>query len=76
VSNAYASAFPITPPVDCGDVPSGFYKPEPGLTKREIFAALAMQGLLSKSGYMERNSVATDAVTLADNLLAALEKAP
>lgn len=53
-----------------------------GLTKRELFAAMAMQGLASngdamqamaKKGILEWDIVA-DAVRMADSLLAELEK--
>lgn len=45
-----------------------------GLTKRELFAAMAMQGLLSQGGYDKWDYVATDAVNVADALIAALNK--
>ena len=44
-----------------------------GLTKREYFAGLAMQGLLSKFGSGDI-TVAKDAVIYADALLAELER--
>lgn len=44
-----------------------------GLTKREIFAALAMQGLLANSFFGDK-SVSEEAVIHADNLIAELEK--
>ena len=43
-----------------------------GLTKREHFAATAMQGLCSKGGYASFKYLAADAVTAANALLAAL----
>lgn len=46
-----------------------------GLTKREYFAALAMQGILSNNncdGKMER--IANESVEMADYLLAELDK--
>jgi len=48
-----------------------------GLTKREHFAAMAMQGILAKYGPDEQRheTTATDAIDLADALLAELEKA-
>ena len=56
------------------------YYGEPGLTKREYFAGLAMQGLCANS---QENSpagdwktVARDAALAADALLAELEKEP
>ena len=47
-----------------------------GLTKREHFAAMAMQGLMSNpnSFYTERSHAAEDAVDLADALLKTLEE--
>jgi len=44
-----------------------------GLTKREVLAALAMQGLLANS-FRNEKSIAEEAVTYADNLIAELEK--
>ncbi len=46
--------------------------PQTGLTKREYFAAMAMQGLASVEGNIEH--MAHDAVKIADALLAELEK--
>jgi hypothetical protein len=49
--------------------------PRHGLTKREYFAGLAMQGLLSQyDGSYSRDLVARAAVENADDLLAELEK--
>jgi hypothetical protein len=46
-----------------------------GLTKREYFAALAMQGLISNAkDYHTFSNLASDAVACADALLAELEK--
>lgn len=45
-----------------------------GLTKREYFAAMAMQGLLAQNGYDRFDSLAIDAVRQADVLLEELEK--
>ncbi len=58
---------------------SGFgqYAPEvhTGLTKREMFAMAAMQGLCAHSGdYHTFANMASDAVNYADALLAELEK--
>jgi len=47
-----------------------------GLTKREHFAAMAMQGILSDAEYcrnLESDEIASMAVEQADQLLAALE---
>jgi hypothetical protein len=45
----------------------------PGLTKREYFAAMAMQGLLANAT-MGTTFVAEDSVSVADALLKELEK--
>ena len=46
-----------------------------GLSKREMFAMAAMQGLCSHSGdYHEFSHLASDAVNYADALLAELER--
>ena len=47
-----------------------------GLTKRELFAAMAMQGMLSNPDWPEKNTVdyPRNAVRLADALLAELAK--
>ena len=45
-----------------------------GLTKREYFAALAMQGMAYRNSEPYPDSVAYDAVQVADALLAELEK--
>jgi len=43
-----------------------------GLTKREYFAALALQGLIAKFGTEFQVNHATDAVYYADSLITAL----
>ena len=62
-------AFPITDPTN------DFHRP--GLTKRELFAAMAMQGTLSdptpEHVALDVSEVAEIAVAQADALLAALE---
>lgn len=45
-----------------------------GLTKREYFAGLAMQGFCATGHYANGNDIASDAVKAADALLAALEE--
>lgn len=52
-------------------------KPVTELTKRELFAAMAMQGMLSTANGWETNSpaIADIAINSADALLAELEKA-
>ena len=68
-----------------GDIPAmpieingfGQYAPEVycGLTKREMFAMAAMQGLCAHSGdYHTFADMASDAVNYADALLAELER--
>lgn len=49
------------------------YMSTSGLTKRELFAAMAMQGLMA-NGEMLSHERAAYAVEHADDLLAALEK--
>lgn len=52
-----------------------YYKHGAGLTKREMFAMAAMQGLASESGrYESPSDMAHDAVKLADALLEELER--
>jgi len=46
--------------------------PHPGLTKREYFAAMALQGLLADPSTIISKNVAQDAVKLADHLIQAL----
>lgn len=46
----------------------------PGLTKRELFAAMAMQGWLAGISDAEPELMAKDAVAYADALLAALSE--
>ena len=66
--NRNAPAYP------CGqDVTMGLWKPETGLTKREMFAAMAMQGILASDDRLSGN-VARWAVEYADELLKELEK--
>ena len=45
-----------------------------GLTKREYFAGLVMQGLVAAKGYGGYDGKANDSVKAADELLRALEK--
>ena len=52
-----------------------FASAQVGLTKRELFAAMAMQGLLSGCiATSEGETIFKDAVELADSLLTELEK--
>ena len=68
-----------------GDLPAmaiefngfGLYAPEAhyGLTKREQFAAMAMQSIAAKSGWhVSPSEIASESVKLADALLAKLER--
>jgi hypothetical protein len=51
------------------------WEPEGGLSKRELFAAMAMEGLLSASGTKDPAiKVAQDAAAYADALIAELTK--
>ena len=45
-----------------------------GLTKREMFAMAAMQGILTRSANTDRGAIASYAVEYADALLAELER--
>lgn len=46
----------------------------PGLTKRELFAAMAMQGMLSRDGSMDGEEITEAAVCYADALITALRE--
>lgn len=54
--------------------PDNWDATRPGLTKREYFAAMAMQGLLSKDRLPTYDEVANYALAQADALLAELDK--
>lgn len=67
MSNGNKPAAPV-PGMDMQDI---------GLTKRELFAAMAMQGMAEKYGTTDASgseNVAKNAVRYADALLAALEQ--
>jgi hypothetical protein len=49
-------------------------KSYPGLTKREYFAAKALQGLLSNPSIIISKTVAEDAIKLADHLIKAFDE--
>lgn len=53
----------------------GLSKPEFGLTKREYFAAMAMQGLLANPN-VPAKYVVNDAVSYADDLITVLNNQP
>ncbi len=61
------SAFPSSPEK---------YEPEFGLTKRELIAAMAMQGLLAGHPIYDPNGVARTAVAYADALIERLNADP
>lgn len=69
--NGEGSAFPFQESDASGQPRTG---PEWGLTKREYFAAMAMQGLAADHEMNELDDIAKDAVTLADMLLKELAK--
>lgn len=77
MSRANEPAFPRLEHVKHGNFSEARYVWEThgGLTKREYFAAMAMQGLLALEGYSFQGA-AKDAVTAADALIAELEKEP
>lgn len=58
--------------------PSGymgaFVEPAPGLTKREYFAAMAMQGLAHNASVYDVGYLVKKSVEVADALLSALDK--
>jgi len=79
VSNANEPAYPTkrVERVRIGETEGGYAieAVHHGLTKREYFAALAMQGLLADPEIVGKpEQYAKDAVTFADALLAELEK--
>jgi hypothetical protein len=50
--------------------PNYFFNPELGLTKRELIAAMAMQGILANAeSYVQPNNVADFSVKQADALI-------
>ncbi len=62
--NTNTEVYPIPCPTDYGK----------GLTKREMFAMAAMQGILARAGSPDRSVNARLAVEYADALLKELEK--
>jgi hypothetical protein len=89
MNNAYTAAFPR--PWSWDTSPNGVtmdreepHDAQTGLTKRELFAAMAMQGFLSmlstgrevtlKNGFTAAEGIAVSAVECADALLAELAK--
>lgn len=51
----------------------GADSPQEGLTKREYFAAMAMQGMLANT-YTHYGSIPNDAVCMADSIIEQLNK--
>lgn len=51
-----------------------FYPGQDGLTKREYFAAIAMQAIFSIPSFQTRKEIATAAVRMADALILELNK--
>lgn len=72
MSNKDEPAFPVQSfTIQNGEIVWG----EPGLTKREWFAGMALQGLLANPGIdSDQEGLPVEAVQYADALLAALEK--
>lgn len=70
-------AFPLSLELN-KEVENGYYYSATGLTKREYFAAMAMQGIESAQSstfcISDENKIAERAVMLADLLLAKLEE--
>lgn len=60
-----------------GTFPSGDHRgvqPEYGLSKREYFAGLALQGILSSNEFAHIHSACNRAITIADELLKQLSE--
>ena len=71
-------AYPCLPPVDPngGGSAGGYPYPEMGMRKRELFAAMAMQGLFGSEVFKDLTPTehAKEAVLIADALLKELAK--
>lgn len=80
--NAFPYQYQGMIPSTSGGYPDGRMHTVPGMTKRELFAAMAMQGLITNPGDLEETmsqetlgaTIADWAVGYADALLRALEK--
>lgn len=74
---ATSTAFPFSREEEVGDYGHRVPKFQDGLTKREYFAAMAMQGLCSNPEYVQLGptQIAEHAVTQADKLIEELNKA-
>lgn len=66
-------AYPSTKEMEC-DANDGYGSM--GLTKRELFAAMAMQGMAMRTTILLDSELAFHSVQLADALIAALSKEP
>ena len=76
MNNADKPATPISVSSSThGNICSSDFEYGEGLTKREHFAGLAMQGLMSdEAGYLRWSDLAKDSVAVADALLEQLEQ--
>lgn len=74
--NGYKPVNPIVQEENIGQREKVLICTEIGLTKREYFAGLAMQGLLLNSTYdfMESEQIAKASLKIANNLLEELER--
>jgi hypothetical protein len=70
---ANEAAYP-SQPLDGSGMPK--YEAESGLTKLELFSAMAMQGLLAHYGNEGAEECAYNSVNIARALIAELEKQP
>ena len=71
MTNSEKSIFPVADTIANGER----YKPLTlGLTKREYFAGLALQGILSSNEFAHIPSACSRAITLADELLKQLSE--
>lgn len=66
-------AYPVSEEIERGHLTNGYGST--GLTKRELFAAMAMQGMIASGRYGE-TVVSPVSVAYADALLAELSKEP
>lgn len=75
INNADKPAYPLLDKLVTEGVDLGLELKEPGLTKREMFAMAAMQGILShREKYLDCPTAASYSVKFADALLEELEK--
>lgn len=59
---------------ECHDEDGKYIENFPGLSKREYFAAMAMQGIISRVGVYDNKENAAAAVEAADELIKALNQ--